>query len=125
MNLFKRFGEKLSQDTDQLRAQQIRRLCSELKGIQQIAESRPRTRPRVAGIVQSIKVIPRQETSLLEVEVYDGSDSLVAVWWGRREIPGVTLGQPLILCGTLIRSDNGAAQMINPEYELVAADRLV
>ncbi|MFN2610906.1 MAG: DNA-binding protein, partial [Actinomycetota bacterium] len=92
MGFFKRFGERLTESPEQFHAQQIRGWCGTIFGVDQIAECRPRTRRRVAGVVESIKVIPRSDTSTLEIEIYDGTDTIVGVWFGRRKIPGVDLG---------------------------------
>jgi len=121
MGIFKRFGENLTATPEQLQAQQIRKWCNEISGIEQIAECRPRTHRRIAGVVESIKVIPRQNTMILEVQVYDGTDQIVGVWFGRRKIPGIDLGQRLVLEGTLTTFRGNTLQIINPAYELIAA----
>lgn len=122
MGLLQRFRDRLSESPQRLRAQEVRAICAELAGIQQIGESRPRTKPRVAGVVQSMKMVPHENTTLLEVDIYDGTDEITGVWYGRSEIPGITLGRPLILEGTIRRGDDGRLQMINPAYHLVPAD---
>lgn len=121
MGVFKRFGERLSETPEQLQAQETRAWCAEIVGVEQIAECRARTRRRVAGVVESIKVIPRRVTTTLEIEIYDGTDHIVGVWYGRRKIPGIDLGKRLILEGTIAVVDGGdRLQIINPAYELIA-----
>lgn len=105
---------------EQLRAQEIRKVCSGLGGIQQIAECRARTRPRVAGVVQSITIDPRSMPPRLRLQIFDGTDEISGVWYGRREIPGITLGRPLVLHGTIRRAADGTLEMMNPAYELVS-----
>lgn len=118
----RRFGEKLAETPEQFHAQEIRGWCGEIPGVEQIAECRPRTKRRVAGVVESIKVIPRLETSTLEVEIYDGTDNIVGVWFGRRKIPGVDLGKRIILEGTIGTFGGTALKIINPSYEIVPAE---
>lgn len=74
----------------------------------------------MVGIVQSIKVIPRSYSSVLEIEIYDGTDELVGVWYGRNEIPGISLGRPVIFEGTMVKTpERKTLFMINPAYHLV------
>lgn len=122
MGILERLGARLTQSPDQLRAQEIRRFCGDVSEVDQIAECRPRSRARVVGIVQSIKYVPGRDNSKLQVRIYDGTDEIIGVWFGRREIPGVRLGQPLVLSGTIVGSRSGGFEMMNPAYELVAED---
>lgn len=120
MGILKRVGEKLSTTPEQHQAQEIRNWCGEVIGVEQIAVCRPRTYRRVAGIVESIKVIPRTHTTTLEIQIFDGTDTIVGVWLGRRKIPGIDLGQRIILEGTIGIFKDTTLQIINPAYELIA-----
>jgi hypothetical protein len=125
MGLLQKIGARLTADPDQIRDQEVRSFCTQLHDVAQIAEVRPRTRTRLVGIVQSIKVIPRGTTSILEIEIFDGTDSLLGVWYGRREIPGIALGRPVILEGTTMKTpDRSTLYMINPAYHLVGTEAL-
>ncbi|HLF70293.1 MAG TPA: OB-fold nucleic acid binding domain-containing protein [Actinomycetota bacterium] len=117
--MFKRFGDRLAETPEQHHAQEIRLWCAELDAVEQIAECRPRTRRRVAGVVESIKVKPMEHTSVLEVQIFDGTDRIMGVWFGRQQIPGVDLGQRLILEGTMATFKGEMLQIINPAYEIV------
>jgi hypothetical protein len=116
MGMFKRLGERLAAPPEQLRAQEIRKYCDDIGDVEQIGVCRPRRRVRVAGIVQTIKVVPRDASTSLEVQIYDGTDEVVGIWFGRRRIPGIELGRGLILEGTLGRYGRGPLTIINPEY---------
>lgn len=122
MGFFRRIGEKLTAPPDQLRAQEIRSLCGRLPAVEQIGVCRPRSRVRVAGIVQSIKVVPGDQTCTFEVQIYDGTDEIVGTWFGRRGIPGIDLGRGIILEGTLGKLGRGGLRIINPSYELLPAE---
>jgi hypothetical protein len=82
-------------------------------------ESMPCRRPaRVAGEVKRIRVAPRGGTPSLEVVVCDGTGDVVALFTGRRSIPGIDHGRSMILEG-VGRDERGRRVMLNPVYELL------
>ena len=119
MGIFDRLGSRLTQSSEQIHAQQTRALCSKVGGVEQIAACRPRTRQKVVGVVESIKLVPRDYGHSLEVQIYDGTDRLVAEWLGTRTIPGVDLGTWMLLEGTIGNFGDSMLKMINPAYELL------
>lgn len=122
MGILKKLGQRLSEHPDHLRAQGIRTQCGRIDGVEQIAVIRPRTKARVVGVVQSIMVVPRGPGRYsLEVQIYDGTDEVTAVWLGRRRIAGIDLGSGLILNGTIGRFGDDRLKMINPAYQLLPA----
>lgn len=125
MGILERIASRLAADPERIRAQEVRGYCSAMDEVQQIAESRARIKARVVGIVQSIKVIPGRDYSMFEIEINDGTDQVVGIWYGRREIPGITLGRPVIFEGTMIKSgERRTPYMVNPAYHLVGAEAL-
>lgn len=75
---------------------------------------------RVGGTVRSLVLRCRAQVPALEVELYDGSDSLTVVFLGRRGIRGITPGRELIVTGRVTK--RGAEYiMYNPTYELLPA----
>lgn len=119
MGWLRRIGDKLSVTPDQNRAQQLRQWASSFDGTEQIAVCRTRNPVKVAGVVESIKVVPLGGTAKLEVQVYDGTDKVTAVFLGRRRVEGIQLGMGLILEGMLIKPDeHSPLEMINPAYTL-------
>jgi hypothetical protein len=126
MGLLKGLGSRLASTPEQDRAQRLRGWISGLPSVEQICICRPRTKVRVAGVVESIRVVPKGETYSLEVTVFDGTDRLEAVWLGRRRIAGIDLGEVMILEGMMAphRSNLEIMSMVNPAYTLVPeADR--
>jgi len=119
MGFFKRAGNTL--DDPQGDATRLRAWCDQMPDVQNISDCRTRDHKRVAGIVDSIKLIPREHTCLLQIEIFDGTDHIAGIWYGRRKIPGVDLGRRIILEGTVCRLDDSRLQIINPAYELLAA----
>lgn len=125
MGLLQRLGARLVAEPEQIRNQEVRSYCSDISQVGQIAECRSRAHCRVAGIVQSLKVIPHNHRAILEIEIFDGTDELVGVWYGRREIPGIDLGRPVVFEGTMMKAqERRAPYMINPAYHLVGTEAL-
>lgn len=112
---------KLSETAEALHAQHTRDWCCEIDGIQKASCCEPHSRRKVAGVVESIKLIPNATSQTLEVTIYDGTDRLVGVWLGRRAIPGIDLGSRIVLEGTIGAFKTGPLQIINPAYELLPA----
>ncbi len=121
MGLFRKVGELLQDDPEQDDAPKLRAWSENVPGADRISNCRPRSHKRVAGVVESIKLTPRANTCLLQVEVFDGTDHIRGIWYGRRKIPGIELGRRLVLEGTVVDPDGTGLQIINPEYELVSA----
>lgn len=118
MGIFRRF-EGLSESEEKLHAQEVRVWVGSVPGVEQIAECRPRTRVKVAGLVESIKVVPSDTCPRLEIQIFDGTDQITGVWIGRRHIEGIDLGQGVVLEGTMQRSSKDILEIINPAYELL------
>jgi translation initiation factor 2B subunit (eIF-2B alpha/beta/delta family) len=113
------FLKGLSETSDEIHAQHTRKWCREIDGVQDVTDCMERTRRKVAGVVESIKLVPRQFSNTLEVTVFDGTDRIIGVWLGRKSIPGIDLGTHLILEGTVGRFEPGPLRIINPAYELL------
>jgi hypothetical protein len=88
------------------------------RGATTIAEAPLRQRTRVAGEVTSIRVVPRAGSPSLEVNVNDGTGRAVAIFTGRRGIPGLTPSRGVVLDG-VARQERGRIVFLNPAYELL------
>jgi hypothetical protein len=75
---------------------------------------------RVGGTVRSLVLRCRAQVPALEVDLYDGSESLTVVFLGRRAIRGITPGRTMIVNGRVTRRGNDYV-MYNPTYELLPA----
>jgi len=120
MGFFKRTFGKLSQDESERRATTIREWAASQPGVTLISDVKPRTVSRVAGIVEGIRVRPREGVPAIEAVVTDGSGTVTAVWLGRRVLPGLQLGRRLILEGRL-GGDPRNLQLMNPRYEFAGS----
>ena len=116
MGFFKRAFGKFSQDEGERRAAGVREWAAAQAGVTLIADVQPRSVARIAGIVEGIRVRPREGVPAIEAVVTDGSGSVTAVWLGRRLLPGLQLGRKLTLEGRL-GGDPRNLQIMNPRYE--------
>jgi RecG-like helicase len=122
MGFFKKAFGKLSQDEGERRAATVREWAGGQTGCVLISEAQPRQVARIAGIVEGIRVRPREGVPAIEAVVTDGSGSVTAVWLGRRILPGLQLGKRLILEGRL-GGDPKNLQLMNPRYEFAGAQQ--
>ena len=82
-----------------------------------IADVEPRTRVVVRGRVRSLRVRPWGDHPTLEVDVFDETGGLTAVFLARRRIAGINLGTEMDVEG-VVSSHHGALTILNPAYEL-------
>jgi len=96
------------------------RLTDRYRGldITSISDVALRKPARLGGEVQGLRVVPRSGSSSLEVTVTDGSGRAVAVFLGRRSLPGVAPGVGVVLEG-VPRKEHGRCVLINPAYTLL------
>jgi hypothetical protein len=84
-----------------------------------IADCADRTPVRLRGTLRTVTLRPRGGVPALEAELFDGSDALVLVWLGRREIAAITPGRSVEVEGRIGR--HGRDRIIyNPRYTLLA-----
>ncbi|GAA5028757.1 OB-fold nucleic acid binding domain-containing protein [Terrabacter aeriphilus] len=113
----RRLSERLTRTSHEIEAAQLARESSDL-GVIHIAAAPLRTRVTVCGEVRSVTLRPREETPALDVEVWDGTESLHLVWLGRRRIAGIVPGIKVQATGR-ITTRRKVATMFNPAYEIV------
>jgi hypothetical protein len=113
----RRAVRRLASEDHELEADDLQRQA-ESAGADPVARCRERHLVTVLGTVKSMTLRPRAGTPSLEVELYDGSGTVILVWLGRREIAGLAPGQQLRATGRITTS--GSRRVIfNPRYELV------
>jgi len=113
--------ERLARPPQEIRAEHLREWASSIEDVVPIAEVQPRSRCKVAGVIQNVRIDPREGTGSIEAIVNDGSGRMVAKWLGRQQLAGIGLGTGLIFTGTVGLAPGGSLQILNPEYELVPA----
>jgi hypothetical protein len=120
MGIFKKTFGRLAQDEGERRAATIKEWAAAQPGVTLVCDAKPRTMARIAGVVEGMRVRPREGVPAVEAVVTDGSGSVTAVWLGRRTLPGLMLGIRLVLEGRL-GGDPQNLQLMNPRYEFAGA----
>ena len=80
-----------------------------------IADVALRRRVEVTGEITATRVVPRNASPWLELTIEDGSGSFVAIYTGRRSIPGLAPGRVVTFEGVL-GDQHGRRVMMNPGY---------
>lgn len=111
--------DRLTRVPEEIRAENLRRWACSLRDITPIEQVEPRRRCRCAGVVQNIRIDPRQGRGSIEATIIDGTSELVVKWLGRQALSGVTLGMGLIVEGAVGVGDGGEPVILNPDYQLV------
>jgi hypothetical protein len=85
-----------------------------------IAELEPRHVVEVVGRVEHIATVQLDGAVAFEIELTDGSGSIVALWTGRQSIPCVERGRLVALSGRAapMRREHSLV-VYNPRYELI------
>ncbi len=73
---------------------------------------------KVVGRLRSVRYMPNETVPTLEAELFDGSETLMLVWLGRRRISGIEPGRRIVARGRVGLYD-GKPAIYNPWYELL------
>lgn len=114
-----RLVERLAPSAQTLEADELISASATL-GCTTIARAPLAVPVRVAGTIRTLTLRSRAQVPALEVDLYDGSDTLTLVFLGRRAIRGITPGRRLVARGRVTRRGSGLV-MYNPTYELLPA----
>jgi hypothetical protein len=113
------FLEKLGRPPEDTRADNLRKWASSISGATPIGRLQPRERHRIAGVIQNIRIDPREGHGSIEATIIDGTGQMVVKWLGRPTKSGIRLGVGLVVEGTVGRGHDGDLQLLNPDYKLV------
>ncbi len=86
-------------------------------GCTAINQVRWRQRVKVRGRIKATRIEPLAGSPSLECTLADGTGSVCIVFFGRRQIPGVTIGATITVDGMVIEH-RGRLAIANPVYEL-------
>lgn len=111
--------EGLGRSAEEIRARNLREWASSIPNATPISRVQPRERTRVAGVIQNIRIDPREGRGHIEATIIDGTGDLVARWLGRPALSGIRLGYGLIVEGMVSTGREGELIVLNPEYELI------
>jgi RecG-like helicase len=110
--------QRLTADETELEAEELQHKVTKVVGAEKMSACRDRDSVCVAGTIRSVTQKSRAGSPSLEAEVYDGSGSVVAVFLGRRRIPGIEAGRSIVIRGRLTTQDHKPT-VFNPRYELM------
>jgi hypothetical protein len=113
---FRAYLRRVTETDEERLAQELKEWAQTVPGAVRVAEAKPRTRVKIAGVVRRITIRPVEGFEALEVVIYDGTGEVNAVWLGRRSIGGLVLGSRLILEGVIGR-EHDELRMVNPTFE--------
>lgn len=113
-DVFKRLGSSVEElDAAELQSRFVDLPCTRIAGCE------ARQSLRVGGEVKRMRSVPRSGAPSLEVVISDGSADLIAVFSGRRDIPGITHGRHVMFEG-VAHNEHGRLVLLNPAYTLLA-----
>ena len=118
MAFFSGVSQRLARTPEEIRSENLRNWAETVEGRTPISEVQPRTRCRVAGVVQNLRIDPRPGRNSVEATLIDGTGDMVLKWLGRQELRGIRLGVGVIADGVAGADADGEPVILNPEYEL-------
>lgn len=111
--------DKLARPAQEIRAEHLKEWARSIPGTVPIADAECRCRCKIAGVIQNIRIDPREGSGSIEATVNDGTGRMVVKWLGRQKLSGITLGAGLIFEGTVGEGRKKQLQVLNPEYQLL------
>ena len=116
-NWLRRRINRLTADETEREAEQLQHQVAAV-GADKVSACRERDSVCIAGTIRSVTLKTVAGSPSLEAEVYDGSGSVVAIFLGRRRIPGIEAGRSIKLTGRLTMQEHHQT-IFNPRYELI------
>jgi amino acid transporter len=94
---------------------------SDTSTITPIGDVRWRDMVRVKGQIRSVRVAPQRDAPTFECVIDDGTGTLLAVFLGRRDVAGLTVGTRVEITGAAGVHQNRLA-ILNPSYRIISGD---
>ena len=117
---FRQALRNVARSADDMRADNLQEWIASIPGVVPLSQALPRQRSKTAGVIQNIRIDPREGRNLIEATIIDGSGAeLVVRLTGRTTLAGWRLSEGLIVEGTVAEKD-GIRTMLNPEWDLIA-----
>ncbi len=113
---FRRLTRKLTEDVEQLDAQEMAE-SAEASGARRACDCSRGDEVTMLGRLRSVDTCSKAASANIEAEFFDGTDTVTLVWIGRRKIPGVAPGKTVLIRGRVGERD-GRKIVYNPYYEL-------
>src|SRR5215213_640317 len=103
--IFNRCIDRLARPPEEIRAENLREWAAGVSGATPINELEERKPSRIAGVIQNVRIDPREGHGSIEATIIDGTGELVVKWLGRPSKAGIRLGNGLIVEGTVGRQN--------------------
>jgi hypothetical protein len=116
---FRKMLRKLTSDVEVLDADDLTE-DADKSGAQRAAECACGQEVTVMGRLRSVDLCPQDAEASLEAELFDGTEGVTLVWFGRRRIPGIEPGRTMRVRGRMSVRD-GRKVLYNPYYEICQA----
>src|SRR5215210_7806021 len=84
-----KFLNKLGQTPEELAAENLRLWAATVPDTTSLADAPLRERTKVTGVVQSIRIDPREGSGSIEAVLSDGTGEVIARWLGRQTLSGI------------------------------------
>jgi hypothetical protein len=110
-------AKRLSASVEQIDEERLQDRFSGLQ-LTPLSDLQPRVASRVGGEVSRTRIVPRSGVPAFEITVADGTGSAVAVFTGRRYVPGLEHNRAVVLEG-VARAERGRLVLMNPAYTLL------
>ncbi|MFC4602816.1 OB-fold nucleic acid binding domain-containing protein [Rhodococcus kronopolitis] len=114
---FRRLTRRLTEDIDQLDAEEMIVESTQASGAQRACDCSRGEEVTMYGRLRSVETSARASAAGMEAEFFDGTDAVTLVWLGRRRIAGIETGKKILVRGRL-GARNGLKVIYNPYYEL-------
>jgi hypothetical protein len=108
----------ITRSPEEIRAENLRDWAETIPGTTRISHIKPRERVRVVGVIEKIRIDPREGSTSIEATFSDGTGQMVAKWL-RGKVEGIRLGRGVIVTGACGGSGAGGFSILNPEYDLI------
>ena len=112
--------DRLARAPEDIRAENLRHWVTALPDVTPLRDVIPRKHQKVAGVINNIRIDPRQGRDSIEATITDGTGTIIAKWLGRSTMSGITLGAGLIMEGVVGEQD-GDHVLLNPDYNLLTS----
>lgn len=89
------------------------------EGVIPITQATVRERCKVGGVIQNIRIDPREGSGSIEATFIDGYGQMHAKWVGRNSLKGIRLGMGIIVTGVIGTGTDNDLMILNPEYDLI------
>ena len=119
--MLKRLLRRFRDDEGERRAGTIREWAEEIPDVTLIKDVEPRSVAKVAGVVEVLRVRPREGVQAFEADITDGTGTVTAIWLGRPMVSGVSIGVRVMVEGRM-GGEPKRLQVMNPTFNFAPGE---